>query len=259
MISFCFNFKYIFKIPYIINQEKKEKKEKKGKKDKKIGGKKVLYFYLYISYIDFIMAGTKYSNQKTKASNKKVTKKKTTRSTPRSKVIDWESLKYEWITTDASLSDIARKYELTFNQVRNAYQQGNWTEELKKYKNYQQEEWELVLRAKAQKTAHRIAELDEAVLTASERIIEIVQENLSKVKTVRDISKLKSISVATKIASEALKNSHYTIRLAGDKSTSIVEEKKEVTFMFDEEEKARIEKELGIIGETTTTQKELLS
>lgn len=207
------------------------------------------------------MAGVK--NKKTKqqtASEKKITtvKKTTNPSLRRKQQTDWELLKHEWVTTDITLSDLANKYGLAFTHVRQQYHKNKWSEELKKYKNYVQEEYDLAMREKARNLASRVSELDEAVLSASERVIQIVDENLQKVKTAKEINSLKQISIALKIASEALKNSHYTVRLAGDKATEIVDSRNSHSVNLTEEEKERIQQELGLIGQSTITQDKLL-
>ena len=206
------------------------------------------------------MAGIKKIGIKQKsASNKKAVKSIKKKSTNRKNKTDWETIKYEWVTTDVTLSDLANKYNLSFTQIRNKYQQQNWSEELKKYKNYVQEEYDLVMRGKARNLAQRVSQLDEAVLSASERVISIVDENLQKVKTAKEVNSLKQISIALKIASEALKNSHYTVRLAGDKATEIVDSRNSHSVDLTDEEKKRIEQELSLIGKSTITQDKLLS
>jgi hypothetical protein len=209
------------------------------------------------------MAGEKDKSQKVRnintASKKRAVKSVEKKPTSRKNKTDWEILKHEWVTTDVTLSDLANKYELSFTAVRNKYQQQKWSEDLKKYKNYVQEEYDLAMREKARNLASRVTQLDEAVLSASERVIQIVDENLQKVKTAKEVNSLKQISIALKIASEALKNSHYTVRLAGDKATEIVDSRNSHTVDLTDEEKIRIEQELGLIGKSTITQNELLS
>lgn len=192
------------------------------------------------------------------ASKKKVAKPKAKPQNRKNKE-DWDAIKFEWVTTDVTLSDLANKYGLSFTAVRNKYQQQKWSEDLKKYKNYVQEEYDLAMREKAKSLTKRVSQLDEAVLSASERIIEIVDDNLQKVKTAKEINSLKQISVALKIASEALKNSHYTVRLAGDKATEIVDSRNSHSVDLTDEEKQRIEQELGLIGQSAITQDKLLS
>ena len=191
---------------------------------------------------------------------------------------DWDIIRHEWVTTDVSLSDIAEKYGISFNLIKKKYNQQKWSEELKKYKNYVKEEYDLAMREKARSLASRVSQLDEAVLSASEKIIEIVEENLQKVSysdseeiidtadedspkaSASDkVESLKQIATALKIASEALKNSHYSIRLAGDKATEIIDSRNSHSVDLSDEEKSRIEKELGLIGQSKLTQDELLS
>jgi len=186
------------------------------------------------------MAGEKDKSQKVRnintASKKRAVKSVEKKPTSRKNKTDWEILKHEWVTTDVTLSDLANKYGLSFTAVRNKYQQQKWSEDLKKYKNYVQEEYDLAMREKARNLASRVTQLDEAVLSASERVIQIVDENLQKVKTAKEVNSLKQISIALKIASEALKNSHYTVRLAGDKATEIVDSRNSHTVDLTDEE-----------------------
>lgn len=209
------------------------------------------------------MAGEKNKAEKVKgvntASKKKAVKSVTKKPTARKNKTDWELIKMEWVTTDVTLSDLANKYGLSFTAVRNKYQQQKWSEELKKYKNYVQEEYDLVMRNKARNLAQRVSQLDEAVLSTSEKVIKIIDEKVHAVKTAKDVNALKQVSIALKIASEAIKNSHYTVRLAGDKATEIVDSRNSHSIDMTEEEKQRIEQELGLIGKSTITQNELLS
>ena len=168
-------------------------------------------------------------------------------------VTEWDVLKMEWITTPISLARLAEKYNLSFWMVRQRYYLDRWTDALKDFRKSVKEEYELALGAKAKELADRAATLDQVILSTSEKVVHIIDSEISKlvpneegkVTDAVSVETLNELVKAMKGASEALKTSHYNIRLAVDKSTSIVEHKGAEVLSGEEEE--RISNELGLI------------
>ncbi len=98
-------------------------------------------------------------------------------------------------------------------------------------------------KAKAQHLAERIVDLDEAVMSVSERIVEIVEDNLGKLNGEKERRSAKDVIKVIKTASDTLKNAHYNIRLSGDKATGIIDTNSEVNLNNSEEENERIRSE----------------
>jgi hypothetical protein len=97
-------------------------------------------------------------------------------------------------------------------------------------------------RAKAKHLAERIIDLDEVVMSVSERIVEIVEENLEKLGDEKIRRTSKDVISVLKTASDTLRNAHYNIRLSGDKATGIIDTNSEVN-INDTDENERIRKE----------------
>lgn len=184
-----------------------------------------------------------------------------------SESINWDTLRHEWVTTNISIVGLAEKYELSVSAVRNHYNRYNWKDELRKFHNMVEEAYETALENKAKEIVDRAVELDAVILKASEQIASIIENQVNELtKELEDednqgsmITRLDEISKTLKIASETLKNSHYNIRLASDRATSIVKEDENTIRPLSEDENERIDKELGIIGNNKEDVKKELS
>jgi hypothetical protein len=171
--------------------------------------------------------------------------------------INWNMVREEWVTTNISLSGLAVKYAeegVTLAKLRRRHARDNWSKDLAEYNNMVSEEIERARREKATYLASRVIALDELVMTTSEKVVDIINYEVEKIhpdnriedKEV-DISILKETSSALKQASDALKNSHYNIRLACDKATSIIDERGQQKSKLDEDDVNRIAKEMDFL------------
>lgn len=171
---------------------------------------------------------------------------------------NWDALKVEWITTNISLSALAKKYGLTITAVRNHYIRHEWSKALKEYNNMIKDAVDRAMADKAEHIAERVTLLDEAVLSVSEKIVDILDEKISNIAylvsadkeseiTPDDRANLDSLVKSLRQASEALKNSHYNIRLSADKATSIVDNRGSAELHLNQTEEERIARELGFI------------
>ena len=171
---------------------------------------------------------------------------------------NWDALKVEWITTNISLSALAKKYGLTITAVRNHYIRHEWSKALKEYNNMIKDAVDRAMADKAEHIAERVVLLDEAVLSVSEKIVDILDEKISNIAylvsadkeseiTPDDRANLDSLVKSLRQASEALKNSHYNIRLSADKATSIVDNRGSAELHLNQTEEERIARELGFI------------
>lgn len=162
--------------------------------------------------------------------------------------IDWDALKYEWITTGVSLGGLAQKYNIPFYSIKNAYVRGKWGEALKEFNAMVDDAYMKALEIKAEGRASRILDLDEMVVVVSEKMMDVIEHQVDKLRDIIDggepdgESDIKSIINTIKEASFALKNCHYNVRLANDQATNILEERA-VNKKLSDEERLRIAKE----------------
>jgi len=163
--------------------------------------------------------------------------------------IDWESLKLEWVTTNISITDLAKKYKQTYKAVHNHYLKQNWKQVREDFEALLEQEYDSALRDKAREIAGRVKDLDQVVLNASEKIVKFVDSKLDELQQKKrpNEARFREMMKVLKIASEALKNSHYNIRLASDRATEIIESTKRIALTPEEE--ARIEREFSLIKE----------
>jgi len=171
-----------------------------------------------------------------------------------SEEMDWDALRHEWVTTNISVVGLAEKYGLSVTSVRNHYNRYNWKDELRKFHNMIDEAYEAALEKKAKQIAERAIELDAVILKSSEQIAGLIEmqinelnHNISCGNDEVTLEKLDSLAKTLKVASETLKNSHYNIRLASDRATSIVKEDENKINPLGEDEQSRVERELGYI------------
>ena len=158
---------------------------------------------------------------------------------------DWELLKNEWVMTNISLADLAKKYDVPFFQVRNHYCRERWMDDLAEFNGMVEEAIAEAKKQKAKMLASRVVDLDEMVLATSERVMEVVAEQIEKsINKDKDRITAKDIIGVMKAASETIKNAHYNIRLSGDKATAIVDSRTEILNPEDEE---RIKDEFDFI------------
>lgn len=147
--------------------------------------------------------------------------------------INWEMLKVEWITTNISLSALSKKYGLTITSIRNHYVKHEWSKALKEYNKQIKDAIDQAMSDKAEYIAERVMLLDESVLSVSEKIVDILDGKVSHIAFLLEADRETEFNDAEranfdglvkslKSASEALKNSHYNIRLASDKATAII-------------------------------------
>lgn len=173
-------------------------------------------------------------------------------------LVNWDVVKIEWITTNISLSALAKKYGLTITAVRNHYIRHEWSKALSDYNAQIKDAINRALTDKAEYTAERILLLDESVLSVSEKIIDILDEKVSNIAYLiskereNEISEIDRMNFdglvkSLKSASEALKNSHYNIRLASDKATAIIDNRGTTEVSLNKTEEERIANELGFI------------
>lgn len=158
---------------------------------------------------------------------------------------DWDSLREEWIRTNISLAGLSNKYEIPMCTVRKHYYSEDWTNQLREYKGMIAEELQISRREKAKEIASRVDMMDETVLAVSERLIDVISEHIENLDDNKRQATREILGVL-KVASDALKNAHHNVRLAGDKSTSIVESSNEHSLSKDDEK--RIEDEFGFIS-----------
>jgi len=173
-------------------------------------------------------------------------------------LVNWDVVKIEWVTTNISLSALAKKYGLTITAVRNHYIRHEWSKALSDYNAQIKDAINRALTDKAEYTAERILLLDESVLSVSEKIIDILDEKVSNIAYLiskereSEISEIDRMNFdglvkSLKSASEALKNSHYNIRLASDKATAIIDNRGTTEVSLNKTEEERIANELGFI------------
>lgn len=147
--------------------------------------------------------------------------------------INWDLLKVEWVTTNISISALAKKYGLTITSIRNHYVKHNWSKALREYNQQVKDTIDQAMADKASYIAERVMLLDESVLSVSEKIVDILDGKISNIAFLLDTDKeieftdedranFDGLVKSLKSASEALKNSHYNIRLASDKATAII-------------------------------------
>jgi len=181
--------------------------------------------------------------------------------------MDWDSLRHEWVTTNISIVGLAEKYGLSVTSVRNHYNRYNWKYELKKFHNMIDEAYDKALEEKAKEIVDRATELDAVILSASEKIASVIEDQINDLiqeVTIDEngnrpvLTKLDDISRTLKVASETLKNAHYNIRLASDRATNIVQQDANVISPLNKDEENRIEEELGLMGDTKVQVKEEL-
>lgn len=163
--------------------------------------------------------------------------------------VDWQILRDEWVTTNISLSELGKKYDVPFFQVRKHYLRERWMDKLAEFNQMVENAVYEAKMKKAKALAERINDLDEMVLATSERVIEVVAEQIESAlgKVDKRITARDIISVM-KQASETIKNAHYNIRLSGDKATNIVDNRTEV---IDSDEEDRLRNEFGFITRKT--------
>lgn len=163
-------------------------------------------------------------------------------------LVDWDILKYEWVTTGISLGGLAQKYNIPFYSVKNAHVRGKWGEALKEFNAMVDDAYMKALEIKAENRASRIFDLDEMVVVVSEKMMDLVEHQVDKLRRIIDgdeedsESSVKDIINTIKEASMALKNCHYNVRLANDQATNILEERA-VNKKLNDEERLRIAKE----------------
>lgn len=190
------------------------------------------------------MAGStgKHYNMVERGANKKTMETIKTGGRSKNKLSErnWDLLREEWVTTNVSLSGLAYKYEIPICTVRKHYYNHDWKSHLAEYNSMVDKSIDEARKAKAQHLAERIVDLDEVVMSVSERIVEIVEENLSKLSGEKERRSAKDVISVLKTASDTLKNAHYNIRLSGDKATGIIDTNSEVNFNNSEEENERI-------------------
>ena len=170
--------------------------------------------------------------------------------------VDWDALRDEWVTTNITLGGLSTKYGISYTSVRNHYYRDNWTQLLAEFNGMVEDAINNAKRKKAETIAHRILELDEMVLTTSERVLEVVAEQIDKAveKSEERITAKEIISIM-KQASETLKNAQYNIRLSGDKATNIVDNRG-ISTPLTKEEELRIAEEMGLIHGSNKSKQE---
>jgi hypothetical protein len=170
--------------------------------------------------------------------------------------IDWLALREEWILTNISMKDLAKKYEaegVTNNKVLKHYYKDKWADHLAEYKDYIEHEVYKIRRRKAAYLAARVIALDEKVMTVSEKVVDIINAEVDKLHPLSlseekiDIELFKNTVSSLAQASRAVKDCHYNIRLACDKVTGMINEDKVNSESNTEEEDERIENEFGFI------------
>lgn len=194
--------------------------------------------------------------------------------------VDWNLLKDEWVTTDASLGDLAKKYNVPAWKVSDVYVRERWKIAKDDYDLLLKRSHDEVLRARAEYTAQKIALLDNQVLHVSGKLVDEIEKNIDRYSSIEQkideiengeielnadlppeevkkaflkeqkerISLIHSMNTCLKQSTEILKDAHYSLRLAGDRATSISEVKTENNHhILEENEEKRIEKEIGIV------------
>ena len=179
----------------------------------------------------------------------------------RNNEVDWVLLREEWITTNISLTALAEKYKdegLTVAKVKRQYNRDKWHEHLAKYNDMVASKIEEARKMKATYLASRVIALDELVMTTSEKVVDIINYEVDKIHPDKrkgkkekisdeELAVLKETATALNRASNALKNSHYNIRLACDKATSIIDDRVQQKTKLEDEDINRIAKEMGFI------------
>lgn len=162
--------------------------------------------------------------------------------------VTWEMLKSEWVTTSISLYDLSQKYGIAYGAINRAAKAQDWRGAAEEYNAKVRGKINEIMEEKIKIRADKLKALDDAAIGISERLIEMVDDAISKLDMDRpeDVSKIVKYQAALKSASETLRNTHGTARLAGDRATNIIKTDNSESML--PEDRARIEKELGLFG-----------
>lgn len=164
------------------------------------------------------------------------------------KAIDWALMKHEFITTSISLHNLSMKYGVKYVQLKAKYYNENWAQQAKEYAAEIDQHIVQIRKNRASEIAEKIAIIDDRVIGLSEGILDQIDEVLIKnnASIESSDSSLKESISTIKAATQAIKEAYMTIRLAGGKSTSMVEF--HTALDIPDEEKQRIEDELNYLS-----------
>jgi hypothetical protein len=164
------------------------------------------------------------------------------------KAVDWALMKHEFITTNISLHNLSLKYNVKYITLKAKYYNENWAQQAKEYAAEIDQHITQIRKNRASDIAEKIALIDDRVIGLSEGILDQIDEVLNKNNASIESSdaSLKDSIATIKAATQAIKEAYLTIRLAGGKSTAMVEFQNSLD--IPDEETQRIEDELNYLS-----------
>ncbi len=165
--------------------------------------------------------------------------------------IDWAKIKHDWMTTGLSLMDLSSKYDIPYFEIRARYNMGRWYTEVGDLEKTTDKKLGELRAAKAERTAHHVALMDEQVLALSQRALDKIEKAFEVMQDPQTKEDITTIISLMQDAATAVRSVHTNARLSGGKPTEIMRHDIYAT----PDEVARLEKELGFIRNKPSTTK----
>lgn len=147
---------------------------------------------------------------------------------PNEEVVDWLALREEWVTTQISLPQLAKKYGIKFKRIRDVANRNGWGDHAREYQASLEDALMKRRADKVQAVVDRLAVIDDQVIDLSEKAIDFLdtliddtmQERNGSLE--RDKLSVRDAIINVKLAVDTVKSAYGNIRLAGGKSTSTI-------------------------------------
>lgn len=165
--------------------------------------------------------------------------------------IDWGKVKHDWMTTSMSLMDLSHKYEIPYFEIRAKYNMERWYSEMGDLEKTTDKKLAEIRIAKAERTAHHVALMDEQVMALSQRALDKIEKAFEVMQDPQTKEDISTIIGLMQDAATAVRSVHNNARLSGGKPTEITRHEINAT----PEEVARLERELGFIRDKPATPK----